>query len=204
MSHLKFVLSLSLPVLIHQPFASSSKWLIFADFPIQSNYQANEYVYSSYIIDDSSTSKKKKSEKIWTLLKVSGSLSKGITTMQSSRLYSRRRVLWREVKRWCGRSLHSSLHSLHQGPKLQGETKRGERVLSSEHLVISPRLCLPSGSRQDEEAGADSFMFSILPRAGHIKHSCIDLGDNCSSSTSLSSYYLSLRSSSAVVQIPSL
>ena len=93
-----------------------------------------------------------------------------------SRLYSRRRVVWREVKRWCGRSQPFPSHytALNQGPSSkvrQGEGKNSEQWAPGHK---PHRLCHPSGSKQDEEAGADSFLFSILPRAGHIKHSCID------------------------------
>ena len=133
---------------------------------------------------DSSTSRKK-SEKM-NFTESFRVIKQGNHHYAISRLYSRRRVVWREVKCWCGKSQPFPSHytALHQEPSSkvrQGEGKSFEQRASAHK---PHRLCLPSGSRKDEEAGADSFMFSILPRAGHIKHSCTDLGDNCSSSTS--------------------
>lgn len=136
------------PVLIRQPFASSSKWLIFADFPIQSNYQANEYVYSFYIIILILPPAGKKSEKM-NFTESFRVIKQGNHHYAISRLHSRRRVVWREVKCWCGRSQPFPSHNttLHQEPSSKVRQGEGKSFEQRAPAHKPHRLCLPSGSR---------------------------------------------------------
>lgn len=164
------------------------------------------YIQSYIITVILPPAKKKKKVKKLTLLKVSGSLSKGITTMQSQDYipgggcYGEK---WNVDVEGASHSPPTTQPCIRdQAPRWDKE--RG-RALSSEHLVISPTGCVfPLVADKMKKQMLTASCFPYCQGQAILNTLVLTLETTAHQVPPTKLHATSLRSSSAVIQIPSL
>ena len=164
------------------------------------------YIQSYIITVILPPAKKKKKVKKLTLLKVSGSLSKGITTMQSQDYipgggcYGEK---WNVDVEGASHSPPTTQPCIRdQAPRWDKE--RG-RALSSEHLVISPTGCVfPLVADKMKKQMLTASYFPYCQGQAIVNTLVLTLETTAHQVPPTKLHATSLRSSSAVIQIPSL